>query len=215
MSDPVYCTDADLYANGLPRGAIPNPGRTLAGVASGVCSLDVHGFDVDDPISFRASGGALPSPLVEGVTYFANPLAESTFAVRAVANGSDLTIADNDQDPAIVVFTPLASILAAARAWASRIVDDMIPAHVAPILEGPIPEIVRMTTSELAIGKVLKSQGAESKSLSEIADAAQKRLDRWATGVPFRGADAPKPANLAVAGAAATDARGWRTFGGL
>lgn len=214
MSDPVYCTDADLYANGLVRGAIPNPGRTLAGVSSGVCSLDVHGFAADDPVSFRASGGALPSPLVEGVTYFANPLTESSFAVRATANGSDLTVADNDQDPAIVVFTPLASILAAARAWASRILDDMLPAHVAPIFD-TVPEIVRMTAAELAIGKVLQQQGAASKSLSDIVAAAQKRIERWATGVPLRGGDAPAQANLSVAGAAATDARGWRTFGGL
>lgn len=214
MSDPVYCTDADLYANGLPRGAVPNPGRTLAGVASGVCSLDVHGFSAGDLVSFRALGGALPSPLVEGVTYFANPLTEASFAVRAVDVGPDLTVADNAQDPAIVVFTPLAAIFAAARAWASRIVDDMLPAHVAPIPD-PVPEIIRMTTSELAVGKVLQQQGAASKSLSDIVASAQKRLERWATGVPLRGADAPTPALLAVAGAVSRDARGWRQFGGF
>jgi hypothetical protein len=58
-------------------------------------------------------------------------------------------------------------------------------------------------------------QGAAS-SFSEIVDAARKRLERWATGVPLRGENVPEPANLAAsASAPAADTSGWKTWGSL
>ena len=61
---PQYCTEADLYDYGLPRGSLPNPGRIVAEVASGteILTLDGHGFRDDSELLFRAeAGGSLPS----------------------------------------------------------------------------------------------------------------------------------------------------------
>lgn len=208
-----YSQPSDLYSFGIPRGAIPNPGRILAGISgSGLCALDVHGLDTGTLVSFRATGGALPSGLVAGTTYFALPASEGAFRVEASSGSGAITIADNDQDPAVVLIVALDFV--SAIAWADRLIDDMLPAHIAPVPD-PVPAIVRMTSAELAAGKVLSVAGGTSVALSAIVDAAQKRLARWATGVPLRGSDAPVPANLAVAAVSAGDTRGWRQFGGL
>jgi hypothetical protein len=211
----AYSSPADLYAFGVPRGAIPNPGR-LAGVVSAAdntIGLDVHGFALDDLVSFRAeAGGSLPSPLVAGVDYYAIPVRESYFSVATTAGGSavDLTTVG----ARIVVIAPLN--LDAAIAWADRQIDDMCPAHVVPIV-APIPDIIRMTSAELAAGKLGYFTGASSKSLTMIFDFAQKRLARWSKGVPIRGTNAPAPAGLAASAPIAryTDSRGWSRYGGI
>lgn len=210
----MYCAPADLYSFGLSRGALPNPGRLVSSVdtASDTLVLDVHGFDTNDEVQFRAeAGGSLPAPLVAGTTYFAISISDSTFKVAATSGGAaiDLTTAGES----IVVIAPLPVL--AAIAWASRIIDDMLPVHLIP-LEAPYPEIVTMTCAELAAGKLLSLRGAASKPLADMVDVAHKRLERWSKGAPIRGENAPAPANKAVsASASASDPRGWRTWGGI
>jgi hypothetical protein len=207
-----YCEASDLYAYGLTRGAIPNPGRLIASVSTSAdtLSLDVHGFAADDPVTFRAeAGGSLPGPLVAGTTYYVIPVTESTFQVSATEGGDaiDLTSAGEN----ILVITPLP--IAAAISFASRLVDDCLPAHVVP-LEEPIADIVKMTTAELAIWKLTAGKGS-AKTISEMVDAARKRLERWGKGVPIRGTNAPTPANLAASASVPyLDSRGWNRFGG-
>lgn len=210
----AYCDAADLHANGLPRGSLPNAGRLAASVSTSAntIELDGHGFATGDTITFRPeSGGALPAPLVEGVDYYAIEVNESHFRVTDAPAGAalDLTSAGSR----VVVIAPLP--IASALAWASRILDDMLPAHVVP-LTAPYHEIVRITCAELAIWKLSQFTGAGSKSLTELVDFAQKRLARWGKGVPIRGVNAPPPANLAAsASASPLDARGWTRFGGI
>jgi hypothetical protein len=213
-----YCQPSDLYSFGVPRGATPNPGRVLAALLDNVCTLDVHGFSTGDPIFFRPAGsGSLPAELSEGVTYYAESVSEHTFRVRATAGGAALTISDAE-DP-VVVASPLP--ISDAIAWASRIIDDHMPAHAMPIEDGAtVPEIVRMTCAELAAGKLLAMTGSATASLSAVVDGALKRLDRWSKGVPLRDANAPERTNLAAtAPATATtahaDRRGWSRYGGL
>lgn len=210
----AYCAPSDLYAFGLSHGAVPNPGRPVdsANATANTITLDVHGFVLNDPVSFRAeSGGSLPAPLVAGSTYYAIPVTESTFSVAAAEDGAaiDFTSAGS----LFVVITPLP--VDASIAWASRLIDDMLPAGVVPLAE-PIPEIVRMTAAELAAAKLAGRGGFASKPLTEIADAARKRLERWAQGIPIRGDNAPTPTNLASAAAVPyVDSRGWGRYGGL
>lgn len=207
-----YCAASDLYDFGLPRGAVANPGHLIASVSAGAntLELDQHGFSEDNPVLFRAeAGGSLPAPLVEGTTYYAIPVNESTFSVAATEGGSaiDLTTAGSR----ILVIAPLP--VAQAIAWASRIIDDMLPAHLVP-LTAPIHELVKMTCAELAAHKLLK--GAAPKSLTATVDEARKRLERWATGVPLRGENVPQAANTAVSASVPyRDARGWNRYGGL
>jgi len=210
----AYCDDADLYLNGLPRGAAAAEGRLVAAVdtVANAFELNAHGFTGDEIVTFRAeAGGSLPSPLAAGVEYYAQPLNEWLFRVALTAGGAavDLTAAGSN----VVALTE--SPREAARDWATAVIDDMLPAHLVP-LSAPYPPIVRMTCAELANAKL--GYSPSEKALTDIADAAQARLRRWASGVPLRGADAPAPANLAASAAVSTgtaDTRGWRRYGGI
>jgi hypothetical protein len=214
-----YCTVADLYAYGLPRGALANPARLVqqADPASDTLSLDQHGFALNDPLTLRAEGGgSLPAPLVAGVTVYAKPVpnSEALFQVAAAPDG-----------PAINLTTAGSRILVtikisreAAIVYGSALIDDMLPAHLVP-LTAPYSPIVVITCAELANWKLLGSTGGSSKTFSEMIDAAKKRLDRWAKdAVPIRGENAPTisaAVPVAAAVGSASDSRGWNKFGGL
>lgn len=212
-----YCAESDLYDFGIPRGGIPNPGRLAAdppaSASTDAIELDGHGFVLDGLVSFRAeAGGTLPSPLVAGTTYYAKPVNDAYFQVSATAGGAaiDLTTAGSG----VVVLTPLP--ISEAIEFASALIDDMIPSHAVP-LTVPYPPIIVMTCAELAAAKLAARSGSASVSLAGTADAARKRLERWATGVPVRGtgASAQTPTNLAQSATApALDTRGWTRWGG-
>lgn len=211
----VYCAPRDLYDFGLPRGAVANPARlaAFALASTDTITLDLHGFDADDPVTFRAeAGGSLPAPLVAGTTYYAIPLGESAFKLAAAPGGGAIDLSSDGAS--VLVISPLP--IAAAIEWASRIVDDMLPAGVVE-LAAPYPAIVRMTAAELAAGKLAGRGGFESKALGDIVIEARKRLERWGKGVPIRGENAPAPAGLSVSVSAlgvARDPSGWGRFGG-
>lgn len=209
-----YCESRDLYDYGLPRGAVANPGRLLDSVnaSSNACALDVHGFDADDLIQFRAeAGGVLPTGLTEGVTYFAKPIDDNHFQVAATAGGAAIDVTDAGENTLVIAPLPIA----AAIEWASRVIDDMLPAHVVP-LPAPYHSLIVSTCAELAAGKLASRGGYVSKALSDIRDAAIKRLERWAKNVEIRGDNAPAPAQgAAVATVPYDDSRGWNRFGGI
>lgn len=209
----VYCVAADLYAFGLPRGSVPNPGRIAsADPAANAFTLGSHGFASGDVLSFRAeSNGAMPAPLVSGVSYFALPLTDDTFQVAATIGGAPIDL--TTPGTRIVVIAPLPTD--AAIAFASRVIDDALPAHLVP-LSLPVAEIVKMTCAELAAGKLMQGKGSASPSLGAMVDAATKRIARWALGVPVRGEHAPPPANVATSASLPfQDSRGWSQFGGI
>jgi hypothetical protein len=218
-----YCGQSDLYDHGLPRGTVTNPGRVAdsASASTDAFTLDVHGFDTDDIVTFRAdvsTGGVLPTPLVAGVMYFAIPVTESTFKVSASLGGSAIDLTANGTR--VVVIAPLP--VDDAIEYASNVVDDMLPAHVVPMV-APYSPIVVMTVAEIAAWKLAARSGGQSKSLTDIVDAARKRLERWATGVPIRGENSPERSGLAASGSATstTSSRSsggcndWRRFGGF
>jgi hypothetical protein len=209
-----YCVQADLYSFGLPRGAIPNPGRLAASVSVSLnaINLDQHGFALNDPITLRAEGGgSLPAPLLEATKYYAIPLTDSAFSLAATVNGGaiDLTTAG-----ARVQVIPQSPIAAAIR-WASRVIDQSLPAHLVP-LTAPLHELVVITCAELAAAKALGLSGAGSKSLADMTDAAAKRIEKWGKGQPLRGDNRPPPANVATSASVPfRDSRGWNKWGGL
>lgn len=214
----VYCTEKDLYDHGMPRGSVPNPAKLIPSVlaSTDTFTLDEHGFQADDAVSFRGqgAGAAMPAPLVAGVTYYVVPLVPaSDYAFKVALTPSGAAVDLTSDGTNVLVIAPLPK--AQAIAWASRIVDDIAPAHVVPFVL-PVPEIVRMTTAEIAAWKLAARSGPVSKSLSEIVDAARKRLERWGTGVPVRGENAPPAANLAASVTAPiSDSQGWAKFGGI
>jgi hypothetical protein len=212
-----YCEISDLFANGLPRGALANAGRLVAGgggasISANTIPLDQHGLSLNDQFTLRAEGGgSLPAPLVAGTTYYAIPVNDGAFSVAAAADGA-----------AIDLTTPGARILvvvginyAAAIAYGAALIDDMLPAHLVPLV-APFPPIVTMTCAELAIGKLLQGSGSASKSMGLCVDEARKRLADWARGRPLRGANVPPAANVSVSATVPyRDGRGWSRFGGL
>lgn len=209
-----YCTESDLYAYGLPRGSLPNPGRVVdaADVAADAIPLDVHGFELDSPLSLRAEDeGALPTPLAENTQYYAIPVTGGAFQISATPAGAAITL--TDAGSIFVVIAPLP--IASAIMWASGILDDSLPSHVVP-LEAPLPPVIVATCAELANWKILGQTGAGAKTLGEMIDLAQKRIARWARGVPIRGENVPPAAGLAaVSTEASTDLRGWGQYGGI
>jgi hypothetical protein len=209
-----YCDPSDLYAHGLPRKSVPNPGYLVESVdaTANTFALDVHGFSLDDPVSFRAeAGGSLPAPLASGTTYYAIPTTDNAFSVSATAGGAAVNITSAGSRFLVIAAFPVG----AAISWASQVIDDMLPAHVVPLGVDAIPEIVRMTCAELAAGKLAARAGAQSKSLTEVVDAAGKRLARWGKGVPIRGAVVPPSASLSASATVPfRDPRGWNRFGG-
>lgn len=207
-----------MHAFGVPRGSAPNPGRVLASALSSTLTLDVHGFETGDAVLLRPAGdGDMPAGLSAGTTYYVQSETEHTFRLRATADGAALTFTDAI-DP-LVVIAPLDR--EAFIAWADRIIDDMVPGQEVPfdnaaVYPDGVPEIVRMTSAELAAGKMLAVTGAASVSLSQTVDAAGKRLARWAAGLPVRGTPDASRSNLAAVSVAPfADRRGWSRFGGL
>jgi hypothetical protein len=150
-------------------------------------------------------------------TYYAIALDDNQFQVSATVGGPAIDLTTAGARVLVIARLPVA----AAIEWASRVIDEMLPAHVVPLSE-PVPDIVRMTCAEIAAGKLAGRGGTTSKSLTEIVDAARKRLESWARGVPVRGPNAPSThTNQAAVATAATlssaclDPMGWNRFGGL
>lgn len=209
MTDPSeYCQPADLHDHGLPRGALPNPGREIASVNTGtdIMSLDEHGFRLDDELVFRADeGGSLPAPLVEGTTKYAKPLTDSTFQVADTPGGAAI----NFTTAGALFFVIIALPKVAAIRWASALVDDMLPAHVVP-LTAPYPVSVVAVAAQLAAWKLLSYTGQAPGTFAEIHKSSDDTIKRWARGIPLRGANVPASANLAVTGSSSSsDPRGW------
>lgn len=204
-----YATVADLYAYGLQRGALANPGRLAASVnaTTNTIALDQHGLALNDVLTLRAESGSLPAPLQPNVQYYAVPVNDGAFSVAATPGGAviDLTTAGTRT----LVITPIN--FAAAIAFGAALLDDVLPAHIVP-LESPYPPIVVMTNAELAIWKLTGTTGNGSKSLSEMVTEARKRMAEWAKGRPVRGANTPEPANLAATAVATTPARACRSY---
>lgn len=220
MTALLYAARSDLFAFGLPRGAIPNPGRLLSAVSVSANTLVLggHDFAADDAFSLRVeAGGTMPVPLVAGTTYYAEPAGDDAFKARATAGGAaiDLTAAGDAERVVVISSLPVERWIA----WASRLIDEMVPSHLVPF--GPtledVPEIVRMTCAELAAGKGLGFGGASSKTLTGMVKDARTLLAQWAKGVPVRGdRDKTSATNTAVSATVPyRDPRGWSRFGGI
>lgn len=208
-----YCAESDLYDYGLPRGSIPNPGRLVHSVdlTANAVLLGDHGFSTDQPVIFRAeAGGTLPSPLVTGTKYYAIRVDENRFQVSATLAGAALDLDGSAVRVLVIATLPVdASIL-----WACAFIEDMLPAHVVPIDEDAVPQIIRQSAAELAASKLATYGGFSAPTLSAAIDTVTRKLERWAKGVPIRGVNAPKSAGLSARTAAPVDSRGWGQYGG-
>jgi len=205
----AYCTSTDAYRF-VPPGLLANPGRLVASASSTteILTLDGHGWVTGQEIIFRAeSGGSLPSPLVAGTSYYAIVLTADTLRVATTLAGAlvgsyvNLTTTGSS----IVVVAPLPW-----DAWiaeCSAMIDQTLPAHIVP-LTGTIPEPIKSYAACLLAMRALAHVGAATQAVQGQLEFWQRQADKWARGVPLRGANVPTSANLAVV-SVATDDRGW------
>lgn len=212
-----YCSEADLYnLGGLQRGALSNPGRLanmLAASSGNAINLDQHGFVLNDQITLRAeAGGSLPAPLAPATTYYVIPVTGGAFSVAATPSGPAIVF--TTVGSRVLVIAAFATLIAGAILFASRVIDQALPAHLVP-LTAPIHELVRITAAELAVAHLVPTAGGSSKTLADISDAATKRIEKWGRGQPLRGENRPPPANVATSASVPyRDSRGWNRFGG-
>lgn len=217
MAASEYCSGADLYRYGLPRGSLPNPGRLVpsAHASENVIELDGHGFEADAEVLVRiedgVSGSAVPGGLLAGTTYYAIPVTDSTFRLASSPGGPAIDLTSSGFN--FLVWAPL-PVVSAIRAAAARI-DDLLPAHVVP-LTAPYPETVVRMNALLAIEYLLNYTGGTNPGLAAMLAEQKGDMLRWAAGVPLRGGVVPPAANLAVSARGLSDPRGWTpSHGGL
>ena len=195
----LYCTHSDVYAYGLPRGLLANPGRVVSAVypSTDLLELDGHGFGASGDrtaVLFRAeAGGSLPAEITAGTTVYAEAVSYSTFQIYAAASGGSpvgLSTAGSN----VVVATPLP--FDAVIEYYSRWADQFFP-HGVP-LEAPIPALVVGIVASLVAGKLLLISQQSSASMKDLELEAKAILERFGKGMPIRDAKATASTNLAI-----------------
>ena len=117
-----YCERSDVF-RWFPRGGVSNPARFVSAVsaASETLTVDGHGLQLNDEVTFRAeSGGTLPSPLVAGTTYYAIPVTDSTFQVSATSGGAAVNTVSNGSGAAPLSWNPQPAASGSSRAPSSE-----------------------------------------------------------------------------------------------
>ena len=193
----------------LPPGAIGSPSSIAASslAASDVITLDGHGLETGDPVTVRAAeGGSLSAPLVEGQTYYALRINNAEFSLALTAGGPAIDLSSNAVEMIIIREPSFDEHIEFYSRWA----DGILPAHLVP-LQAPIHPLVAGVVADCVAKRVLNIGGQESAVLSATEVASKAILERYAAGLPLRGAAVTSAANLAVTARAGTssDPRGW------
>ncbi len=208
MTADLYCSRADVNKR-LPLGSITSPAGIVASciASTDAITFDGHGLETDDAVTVRAiEGGTLSAPLVEGTVYYAIRLTTSTFKLAATAAGSAINITTNGVEM-VVTREPAYN---EAIEFVSRWADGFLPAHVLP-LTAPIHPLIKGVVADVVAKRLLNANGQDSAVVNAAELAGKAILERYAAGLPLRGATVTSSANTAVVAtlSATTDARGW------
>jgi hypothetical protein len=179
----AYATKADVY-KWIPSGSVSSPSRHVTASAStDRISVDSHGLEDGAPVSFRAeSGGAVPSPLVTGTTYFVRDATEHTFKVAATDEGTAISLSSNGTNVLMVLEIPWDGWLEAA----SQQVDNLLPANATPFV-APYPPVVVNYTALIVASWALTFGGKGSDLIASEFDRALEELKTWRKfGIPAR-----------------------------
>lgn len=204
MTADLYCSRRDVSRR-LPLGSVSSPSGIVASsvATSDVITCDGHGLETDDEVTVRAiAGGTLSAPLAEGTTYFAIRLTNATFQLAATTGGSAINLT-SDGVSMMVIREPLFD---EHIEFYSRWADGLLPAHLVP-LQAPIHPLVRGVVADCAAKRVLNADDKSSAAVDATELAGKAILERYAVGLPLRGAPVTGPANLAVSGASVATAR--------
>lgn len=208
MAADLYCSRRDVN-RWLPAGEITGSSRVAASAlaTSDAITLDGHGLETDDPVTVRAAeGGSLPSPLVEGTVYYAIRVTNGSFKLATTAGGAAIDLAGDGVDVIVMREPPYDDVIEFYSRWA----DAFLPAHLVP-LQAPIHPTVKGIVAELSAKKLLNLDGKTSEAVNAAEIAAKAMLERFAIGLPLRGAAATARTNLAISSslASSSDPRGW------
>ncbi len=196
-------------------GTMPSPSSLVASSVAGtdVVTLDGHGFETGDALLLRAvDQGVLSAPLVDGTTYYAIRLSDSTFKVAATSTGAAIDLTSTGIE--MVVSRPLEFDY-----WIgfySRWADTSLPGHLVPMGRvHAVPSVVEGIVADLVAKRMFNVSGQASDTLKQMEIDSSAQLARFAKGLPIRDANATAPANLAVASTlvSSSDARGWVPLG--
>lgn len=176
----VYATKRDLYDFGLPRGTLGSNSRLVAysRASNDTLELEDHGFVTGDPILLRAvEGGTLSAPLVDGVTYYAIRLTESTFKVTTTPTGSALNLTTDGKSMLVMTPLPFERVLEGY----SRFVDSFVSEYRPDLVPlSPCPTHITMIVAELAAKKLQNLAGITSVIVENAEVSAKAQLERWA-----------------------------------
>lgn len=206
----LYCTRGDVN-DWISTGEIAGRAHLVAEslASTNALTLDGHGLETDDPVKVRAvEGGNLPAPLAAGTLYYAVRLTNATFSLAAAPAGGAI---DLTTDGASVVVSREPKYDKVIEFW-SRWADGFLPAHALPLTTSVHP-LIRGIVAKLAAYDLMGLEGKDSARALAARDTAQKALERYAAGLPLRGAPVTASTNLAVVARVATDPRGWGSGG--
>ena len=188
-----YCERSDVF-RWFPRGGVSNPARFVSAVSasSETLTVDGHGLQLNDEVTFRAeSGGTLPSPLVAGTTYYAIPVTDSTFQISTTSGGAAVNITTTGSNTLLIVQLPWDE-------WIESATSEMectLPAHVVPLVS-PYPAVVTRYTAGLVAEMAMIFCGVNSEAIATQMDRVREELKIWRKGIPIRGAVVPQAAQV-------------------
>lgn len=209
MAENLYCSRGDVTAR-LPPGAVVSPTGILASclASSDVLTYDGHGLETDTQVTVRAaSAGTLSAPLAEGTTYYAIRLTNATFKLAATAGGAAINITSNGVEMFVTREPNFDDVIEFVSRWA----EGFFPAHLVPFT-APIHPLVRGVVADVSAKRILNANGQDSAAVNAAELAGKAILERYAAGMPLRGAAVTAPANLAITAtsvSSGSDPRGW------
>lgn len=207
----LYCSRGDVVAE-LPIGGIISQGIT-ASASSDTDTLesDGHGFETDTPLLVRTADAVdadLPAPLVDGTTYYAIRVSNSSFKLSATQGGSAIDLTTDASEVVISREPRYEETIEFYSRWA----DDLLPAEVTPLAE-PINVLVKGCVARLCAKHLMNTGGQDSAAVRDEMESAKTIIERHAQGLPLRGATTTTSTNKAITarGVARSrvDPRGW------
>lgn len=211
MASDLYCSRREVNA-AVPAGEIIGPTQLASSAlaSTDVISLEGHGLETDDEVLVRAiEGGSLPSPLVEGTGYFAIRVSNARFKLAATAGGAAINLSTDGVEVVVMREPAYDDVIEFWSRWA----DGVLPAELVP-LTAPVHPLVRGIVAKLSAKELLGRAGKSSELVNVTDIAAKAMLERYAIGLPLRGAPTVGSANLAVTATAGdADPRGWGAGG--
>lgn len=171
-------------------------------------TLDGHGLETDDEVTVRAAeGGTLASPFSEGTVYYAIRLTNATFKLAATVGGAAINVTSDGVEMIVSKEPSYDDIIEFVSRWA----DGFLPAHLVPLgVSEDVHPLVKGVVADVAAKRILNINGQASAAVDEAEKSGRAILERYAAGLPLRGASVPARTNLAISSKqTGADDRGW------